>query len=642
MRRSVSVRARRASLAVGRLGAVVGLAAFTQSCDINQVLEDLFGIQLEPNLTGQNAYVHLERSNTAAATDVEGMLAMLAWQEEESVAQKADGEPSLLTEDVVRPARAGARLRAAIRPENFEIFAIDDLAGQEGQPKAIFDPVDLNSLQSEYTIPHLEAIPIRNQANRGTCAAFAGVGAVEYAALRQNPSLGTLDLSEQRFYYTSKPECQSNGCTQSAAGSWYGDGFDASLAASTFDIPLESDCPYNGNQTNNELQTPQAAGCSDGAAQVLDLQVVIQPNEIIAQLEAGFPVPFASPLSDNFFQNDGLITLADAGPAGDAMHAGGHAYLLVGYRKLPSMADEGGMCFIIKNSWGTGWGVNGFACATLAWLQEYHFGYALEHPVVVSVDLRDDIDGGNNGGGDDVPPDWADDDTYDDDTIDYDRLDDDEVVPDPTPVPDGLVWTARTFTGPAGEAYTAETASDGQTLHIRGKVRGSGQYTGTLAVTQNGSSLVYDGDVVGRLDGNALVLCTSEFDPVCSLRFEPTRNALYIEFLYPEYRAVRATELPDGDWQELAPIPGLGLGMEMRRPDNLASALLSPLYVRMTDVTGAPTDPVRLTLNGLDIQAMGTTIGTLEPSRIGLCSGNFADRCNVFTNGQQLLFIPNW
>jgi C1A family cysteine protease len=644
MPHSNSTRLARAPRLLAGGALVLAAGALLPSCDLNQLLSDLFGIPLEPELTGQNAYVHLERSPSSAQTDVESMLAMLDWQEARAESRKAGEDVSLLTEDVVGQARATARLRNAIRPENFILFEIPDFA--EGGPteKAVFDPVDLNALRDEYTIPRLNAIPVRNQQNRGTCAAFTGVGAVEYAALQQYPSLSTLDLSEQRFYYLSKPECQSSGCTQSDAGSWYGTGFDTSLAASGPDIPLEADCPYNGNQTGNELQTPQAAACSTGAAQVLDLEVVVQPNEIIEQLHAGFPVPFASPLSDNYFQNSGIITLEDAGPARNSIHSGGHAYLLVGYRKLPSMPEEGGLCFIVKNSWGTGWGVNGFSCITLAWMQEYHFGYALEHPVVVSVELRDDLAGGDGGGGgdDDTPPDWADCETYDDETVDCDRIDDDEPVPDPTPPPDELVFIPVTFAGPAGEEYTGELASrDGQVV-IRARVRGADTFSNTLTLEGRGNALFSEGDQVGEYSGNRVILCTGAYDPVCSLRFEPRTNSLYLEWLFPEYRAVREEELSGAGWQELVPIPGLGLGIEVNRPDNVAEALLSPLFVRMTDVTGEPTNPVRMTLRGLEIRAMGQTVGSINPTSPGLCSGDYRDRCSIFTGGQQLLFIPNW
>ncbi len=47
-------------------------------------------------------------------------------------------------------------------------------------------------------------------------------------------------------------------------------------------------------------------------------------------------------------------------------------------------------------------------------------------------------------------------------------------------------------------------------------------------------------------------------------------------------------------------------------------------------------------MRGLEIRAMGQTVGSINPTSPGLCSGDYRDRCSIFTGGQQLLFIPNW
>jgi hypothetical protein len=52
---------------------------------------------------------------------------------------------------------------------------------------------------------------IRNQGPRPTCAAFAAVRAVEIKARMEG--FGR-DLSEQYFYYASKPECQDKPCSK--------------------------------------------------------------------------------------------------------------------------------------------------------------------------------------------------------------------------------------------------------------------------------------------------------------------------------------------------------------------------------------------------------------------------------------------
>ena len=89
------------------------------------------------------------------------------------------------------------------------------------------------------------------------------------------------------------------------------------------------------------------------------------------------PIVVASKLSENFFDNQGLVDwkTAAAKATRDSMHAMWHAYLLVGYMKLPQsmQADEGRVCFIASNSWGEGWGKGGYACVTERWFKEMRF-----------------------------------------------------------------------------------------------------------------------------------------------------------------------------------------------------------------------------------------------------------------------------
>ncbi|MAE58814.1 MAG: hypothetical protein CME69_08040, partial [Halobacteriovorax sp.] len=46
----------------------------------------------------------------------------------------------------------------------------------------------------------------------------------------------------------------------------------------------------------------------------------------------------------------------------------GHAVLLIGYIKLPKVLNEGSVCFITANSWGSGWGHGGYACLSEKWV----------------------------------------------------------------------------------------------------------------------------------------------------------------------------------------------------------------------------------------------------------------------------------
>jgi len=82
---------------------------------------------------------------------------------------------------------------------------------------------------------------------------------------------------------------------------------------------------------------------------------------VLRALRAKHPVVFGTTISQS------LGSLNDAGPVGiPSDPGGGHAMLILGYR-----ADKG---FLVKNSWGSGWGENGYFYMTpeyLTWGQTH-------------------------------------------------------------------------------------------------------------------------------------------------------------------------------------------------------------------------------------------------------------------------------
>lgn len=607
------------------------LAFGPAGCD---VIEDFLN---ESSLSGQNAYVHLQRADDRApTTNIQAVMKVM-----ELRGTKGDTTSSVDTfepgDDAINLMRKTARSRRNIKTADFTRipFPAPKRAKDPNRPKdaSLFPPPDLSSLQSEYTIPGVDRIPVRDQAYRGTCAAFAGIGQLEYSAVKQY-GLSTLDLSEQRFYFNSKPECQSGSCGQGDEGSWYGTGMDASIASSGLDIPLESDCPYVSDFVSNDVQAPQSASCSTGAAKVDQTSVVYTPQEIIDMLNQGYAVPFASPLSGNWESNTGLITLAESGFDGNTSHAGGHAYLIVGYRLLPNLPDEGGMCFIIKNSWGSGWGVNGYSCMTLAWVQNWHFGEAYDHPVATSISLRQDVIDANGGGGGGT---WDGGGTNDD-TVDNDT--DDGTIPDP--VPSDLTWTRTYLFGPDDYFYRGETASDANNFYVRG-ILADGRNTNAVTLQLNGQEILFEGEVVGRTAGDEVTLCTAEFDPLCSLRLDTSSNNLFVEFINPDMRKVGASEVSEGDWSAVS-LPLAGYNLEFFAPSDATSLLSGKFYARLNK-NGSPSEPARFSLTPTgDIQMMGSTIGNFVPgaSDFGLCTGVHKSSCSMFANGKGLQLIPNW
>lgn len=75
-------------------------------------------------------------------------------------------------------------------------------------------------------------------------------------------------------------------------------------------------------------------------------------NAVKAALQAQHPVVFGQTV-DDAFENVGNDGMVPAFNAATATGTGGHCTVIVGY-------DDNKKCFIVQNSWGTGWGDNGF------------------------------------------------------------------------------------------------------------------------------------------------------------------------------------------------------------------------------------------------------------------------------------------
>lgn len=215
-------------------------------------------------------------------------------------------------------------------------------------------------------------VPIRDQKNRPTCSAFAGVRALEII-LAQNKKMK--DLSEQYLYWASKPNCQNSPCEEK--GSWVVNGYRYSQQKKIVDIPLEASCAYKeDNLDENETQTPLTPACQVGSVKVAGFEGVRTLMDVIETLKKDTPVIISTKLTSNFYVNDGFITYADSQKDSSiAMddHAKGHAYLAIGYLELPEKYKntEGSFCLLVANSWGKGWGAGGYGCLTEKWLTTY-------------------------------------------------------------------------------------------------------------------------------------------------------------------------------------------------------------------------------------------------------------------------------
>ena len=212
---------------------------------------------------------------------------------------------------------------------------------------------------------------VKNQGRRPTCASFSAIRALEILASRSGKNQR---LSEQYFYYSSKPRCKQSPCSK--RGSWVVPGFQHSLASSSPDIPLEKDCPYSSvEKSGNQTQIPLPESCNKGFLKVKNFKKVSSQNEILKALNRGEPVIGGFRLAGNFYRNNGHIFIEKGLSLGKDHHAEGHAILLVGHMKLPKKlhASQGQYCYFVANSWGEGWGKGGHACISQKWFEKYRY-----------------------------------------------------------------------------------------------------------------------------------------------------------------------------------------------------------------------------------------------------------------------------
>jgi hypothetical protein len=195
--------------------------------------------------------------------------------------------------------------------------------------------------------------PIRDQANRGTCAAFASIVCLEYH-LNRFSNQTNLDLSEQFQYWnivttTGHRNLVSAYPLLASAGSC-----------------REITWPYYGKViAGNDTQgpPPSTAAAEAMAYRCNRVRRIIPARDVSAiqsQLRRGRIVGIGIPVYKSWYDSGivrqyGNITVPIPGEVPDAR--GGHAIALVGY--ADDLDYAGGGYFIVRNSWDNYWATKG-------------------------------------------------------------------------------------------------------------------------------------------------------------------------------------------------------------------------------------------------------------------------------------------
>lgn len=170
-----------------------------------------------------------------------------------------------------------------------------------------------------------------------------------------------VDLSEEFLHWAAK---QRDGLPQHAEGTTL-----SAAAAALADMgqPTEEAWPYDdGRDHRDPTYRPPDGACEAALARRLAGARVLHPSAdgVRAALDEGCAVVLGVRLYVTWHSApaDGRIGMPSAG----ATALGGHAVLLVGYID----SDAGGH-FIVRNSWGVEWGVDGYGFLPYAYVDAH-------------------------------------------------------------------------------------------------------------------------------------------------------------------------------------------------------------------------------------------------------------------------------
>jgi C1A family cysteine protease len=185
------------------------------------------------------------------------------------------------------------------------------------------------------------ASSIEDQGSLGSCTGQAIAGAIELIDRKNNKYI---DVSRLFIYYQER---LLEGSVNYDAGAYLRDGI---KVAYTYGAPLESFWPYNINQFRVKPTT--TAYIDALKRRVTGYQRCLDFMTVKNAVAAGNPVVFGFDVYSSFYNinRTGIMTYPNRTRE---RLLGGHAVCIVGYRDIDSR-------FIVRNSWGPGWGDYGY------------------------------------------------------------------------------------------------------------------------------------------------------------------------------------------------------------------------------------------------------------------------------------------
>jgi C1A family cysteine protease len=204
--------------------------------------------------------------------------------------------------------------------------------------------------------------PVYDQGELGSCTAQAIAGAVQFDLLKQRQK-DAFTPSRLFIYYNERV---IEGTVDEDAGAMLRDGIKtvAKLGAAH-----EQLWPYVIRKYRTK---PSAVAYADGEEHQALLYQRLTPTETQLKgcLASGFPFVFGFAVYESFETPEVARTGHVPMPGADETMLGGHAVMAVGY-------DNPKRLFYVRNSWGNGWGLNGY--------------FTMPFDYLTSTDLSDDF-----------------------------------------------------------------------------------------------------------------------------------------------------------------------------------------------------------------------------------------------------------
>ena len=193
---------------------------------------------------------------------------------------------------------------------------------------------------------------VRDQGARPTCLSFASTAAHEYVRRSGAP------LSPEYLHHVASGRGSSDGVLFP----------DVAKALENPGQPSEADCPYHPGGLPSGWMPPKGVSLYRRRS---DLKHP-EPDEIEALLSTGHAPVLGISIPDGFYSPAPPWMISSGSPI-----RGLHAVTAVGLGTTGAMR-----CFLIRNSWGTGWGDDGHA-----WLDDAFVNQHLRHLLALTDEV---------------------------------------------------------------------------------------------------------------------------------------------------------------------------------------------------------------------------------------------------------------